>query len=254
MPPRKPAPEQGGESTFSTERPRHAHHRSPQAPRRRRAGRARVPRPRRHHRQDHRPDGAGRRARREADRLSRDLDPRLPVVDLARLAGLGHAVRAALPRQLAGDRLGRVRAPAGGRAPAFDLALVRLQREGRGQPLHRAGADRRPGPGGADAPQAQAHARGAHRVRRRRRRRPARGAHRHRQHRLAVLLGTPAAAEQVRDVLAERADPLRGLAQLRSTAARPTRWAPRSTMPRARSMRSRAAASCSRPAPRCRRR
>ncbi len=91
----------------------------------------------------------------------------------------------------AGRRLARVRPHrARPRASTQHLGLARLQREGGGQPLHRAGADRRPGQHAADAPQAQAHPRRAHRVRRRRRLGPHRGRDGDRQHRLAVAAGS----------------------------------------------------------------
>ena len=74
----------------------------------------------------------------QADRLSRNLGAGLPVVDLARFAGLGHAVRAALPRQLAGRRLAGVRPHrARPRASTSIWVVDGLQREGRRQPLHR---------------------------------------------------------------------------------------------------------------------
>ena len=56
--------------------------------------------------------------RREADRLPGDLAAGLSVVHLARLAGLGHAVHPALPRQLAGLRHAAGRAPRAGREGA----------------------------------------------------------------------------------------------------------------------------------------
>src|SRR5450432_4654673 len=52
--------------------------------------------------QDHRPDRAGRRTERQADRVSRDLHSRISVADLAWSSGLGDRarLRAALFRQL----------------------------------------------------------------------------------------------------------------------------------------------------------
>ncbi len=144
-----------------------------------------------------------------------DLAARLSVVHLARLAGLGHAVHPALPRQLAGLRHAAGRAHRRRRPSEHgDHGRHGPQREARRQPLHGPVDHRCRRRDGREAPQAQAHARRAHRVRRRRRQRPERVRHRARPARRAVLLGAPAAAVEVRDVRAERAGPHRGVAEL----------------------------------------
>ena len=62
--------------------------------------------------------------------------PGYPWFDLARLAGLGHAVHPALPRQLAGLRLAGGGAHREGRQGHTASGRHGLQRKGRRQPLH----------------------------------------------------------------------------------------------------------------------
>ena len=88
--------------------------------------------------------GQASAARRRARRLPRDLDPRLPVVDLARRARLGDAVRAALLREL---RSSSARSRSRGCRHAARRARHPRQprdlRARRRQPLHGAGPHRR---------------------------------------------------------------------------------------------------------------
>ena len=193
---------------------------APEVPCRRGAGRTGVPGPRRLDRQGHRADRRGRRQRRQADRLPRDLAARLPLVHLAGLARLGHAVHPALPRQLAGLRQRPGRAPGAGGQAACHHRGHGPQRKARRQPVHGPVDHRRRRRDDRHAAQAQAHARRAHRVRRRRRQRPGGARHAARPRRRAVLLGAPAAAVEVRDVRAERAGAHRGLAQLLAVSRR----------------------------------
>ena len=187
---------------------------------RRDPGRAGLPRPRRLDRQGDPADRRGRRQRRQADRLSRDLPARLPLVHLARFAGLGHAVHPALSRQLARLRQRPGRSPgAGGEGPRHHRRHG-PQREAGRQPLHGPVDHRRRRRDDRPAEEAQAHARRAHRVRRRRRQRPRGARHAARPRRRAVLLGASAAALEVRDVRAERAGAHRRLAELLALSRR----------------------------------
>ena len=153
-----------------------------------------------------------------------DLAARLPVVHLARFAGLGHAVRPALPRQLAGLRHAAGRAHrAGGEGPRHH-GRHGPQREARRQPLHGPVDHRRRRRDGRAAPQAQAHARRAHGVRRRRRQRP-RGA-RHRRSAASARCAAGSTCSRCRSTRCTRrtsrctSPPGRAS---RSTAAAPTR-------------------------------
>jgi hypothetical protein len=76
-------------------------------------------------------------------RVSRDMDPRLPLVDLAWTACLGAAIRAALPRELhAGRRTGNESALRGGQEGSHQCADL-IFRDRRREPLHGAGPYRR---------------------------------------------------------------------------------------------------------------
>ena len=186
-----------------------------QVPRRRRPGRAGVPRPRRLDRQGRSALIAGGGRRRAADRLSGDLAARLSVVHLARFAGVGHAVRAALPRQLADLRLAAGRAHRAGGEGATRIMVVMGHSEKHGGSLYM-------GQWIIDAD--------GETVAMRRKLKPTHvertvfgegdgsdlSVYRHqaRPRRRAVLLGAPAAAVEVRDVCAERAGAHRGVAEL----------------------------------------
>ena len=224
--------------------------RAPPLPRRRRAGRARLPRPRRGHRAHRRPDRRGRRERRPAHRVPGDLVAGLPVVHLARRAGLGPPVLPPLPRQLAGVRHPGGREARGGRPRARDHGGDGAVRAARRQPLHRAVDHRTGRRDDRQASQAQAHPRRADGVRRGRRQRPLGLPDPPRPHGRPLLLGAPAAAVEIRHVRPGRAGAHRGLAELLALPrAAPTRSARRSTPPPAGSTRSRAAASWSPRAP-----